>query len=583
MKSGNWMAPSRFGPPPARPALANPFQAYEAANRLRQQGRLPEAEQLYRTQLKLTPHHPHTLHCLAVIHIQRGDLGEAERLLRKTIKKNPKLGYLYNTLGYVLQGQRRYREAEANYRRAIALDPGFAIAMNNLGNTLISVERHEEAVAWFEKALAIKPDAAEVHHNLAGALLRLDRYEEAIATCDRALAIRAGDPNTLLNKGVALATLGRTAEARRVYEQAADLAPRTVRIHFNLADVKRFGPDDRHLRQMENLASNLGALSEQDRMGLHFALGKAYMDLDQRDRAFRHLLDGNALKRQIVEYDEAEVLRKFDRTREVFSRELMAEKQGSGDSSEAPVFVLGMPRSGTTLIEQILASHPKVFGAGELSDFAQAVAKFCQPQGPAAPLPDGAVSFGPAELRGIGARYIETVRTSAPDVERIVDKMPANFQFIGLIRLALPNARIIHCRRDPLDTCLSCFSKLFTGDQSFSYDLAELGRYYRAYERLMEYWQSLLPEGAMLEVDYETVVGDLEGQARRLLDYCGLAWDDACLAFHATERPVRTASAAQVRQPIYRSSVGRWQPYRHLLAPLMEALEIEPASRVADC
>ncbi len=580
MKSGNWIAASRRSAPPDRARPVNLFQAYQAATGLQQQGRLPEAEQLCRAQLRLTPDHPDTLHCLAVIRLQHGDAGEAERLLRKVIRKNPKLAYLHNTLGYVLQAQRRYSEAAANYRKAIALDPGFVMAMNNLGNTLLSEKHYEEAIAHYEKALAIKPGAAEVHHNLAGALLGLSRYEEAIAACDKALAIWGDDPNTLFNKGVALATLGRIGEACRVYEKAADMAPRIMHVYINLADAKRFGPDDRHLAQMENLARDLTSLSEEDQIQLHFALGKAYMDLDRREHAFRHLLDGNALKRRTLGYDEAATLKQFDLIPAVFTREFMAAKQGSGDPSPVPVFILGMPRSGTTLIEQVLASHPRVFGAGEVNDFAKAVTSFCRPPFTAASLPE-VVGFGAAQLRGIGAKYVESISTAAPPVERITDKMPANFQFIGLIRLALPNARIIHCRRDPLDTCLSCFSKLFTGDQPFSYDLAELGRYYRAYERLMEYWHSLLPEGAMLEVDYETVVGDLEGQARRLLDYCGLAWDDACLAFHATERPVRTASAAQVRQPIYRSSVGRWQPYRHLLAPLMEALEIEPASRVA--
>jgi len=231
-----------------------------------------------------------------------------------------------------------------------------------------------------------------------------------------------------------------------------------------------------------------------------------------------------------------------------------------------------MPRSGTTLVEQILASHPKVFGAGELLEFANLTASISGPNGSS--IPEAVTAMSGEQLRELGARYLRAVQSLAPQAQRIADKMPLNFASAGLIHLALPNARIIHVRRDACDAALSCFSLLFTKNQmEFTYSLSELGHYIRAYQALMEHWRKVLPEGAMLEVQYEEIVGNIEEQARRIIAYCGLEWDDACLTFYKTERPVSTASVTQVRQPIYASSVGRWRSYEDQLQPLLRALE----------
>jgi hypothetical protein len=257
-----------------------------------------------------------------------------------------------------------------------------------------------------------------------------------------------------------------------------------------------------------------------------------------------------------------------------FSAALLRDKVGGGDPSSLPVFIVGMPRSGTTLIEQILASHSKVFGAGESQEFGHAVVALSKP-GPA--FPELAFNLTADALRSLGLGYVTALTAAGSGAERIVDKMPSNFLYAGLIHLALPNARIIHARRDPIDTCWSCFSLLFAGNQPHTYDLGELGRYYRAYAALMAHWRCVLPPGVMLEVRYEDLVDDLENNARAILAHCGLDWEEACLNFHETRRPVQTASSLQVRQPIYRGSVGRASAYRHLLQELVEALKIEPA------
>jgi Sulfotransferase family len=302
-----------------------------------------------------------------------------------------------------------------------------------------------------------------------------------------------------------------------------------------------------------------------DQIELHFALGKACDDIGQSGEAFGHWLAGNTLKRQQIDYDEATTLEELDQVRAVYTSEFIQASQGTGHPSSVPIFIMGMPRSGSTLIEQILASHPRVFGAGELHDLAAAVESTTMGSGGSAGRRE--------KMQDIGARYIAAIERLAPGADRITDKLPQNFIFAGLIHLALPNAAIIHTIRDPIDTCLSCFSTMFTAEQNFTYDLAELGRYYRHYQSLMVHWHRVLPPSRILDVRYEDVVADLEGQARRIVAHCGLDWDPQCLAFHKTERIVRTASATQVRQPIYKDAVGRWRQYAEFLAPLMVELE----------
>ena len=325
---------------------------------------------------------------------------------------------------------------------------------------------------------------------------------------------------------------------------------------------------------MQKLAREMASLSPDDQIELHFALAKAYEDLGEHEQSAHHLVKGNALKRQQINYDEVATLNLFRRIREAFPARLLHDKRNVGDPSPVPVFVIGMPRSGTTLVEQILASHPQVFGAGELDEIDNRVAQL-RSDDVEVRYPEVVSSTTNPRLRQFGMSYVSAISTLAPTAKRIVDKMPKNFLFAGLIHLTLPNARIIHVHRDPLDTCFSCFSKLFAGGQRYSYDLGELGRFYRAYESLMEHWRKVLPTGVMLEVQYEQLITDVEGEARRMIAHCGLEWNDTCLSFHATRRPVRTSSAVQVRQPIYRSSIGRWRPYARVLGPLIEALGVD--------
>jgi tetratricopeptide (TPR) repeat protein len=532
-------------------------------------GRNAEAVSHYRTALAIRADYPEARYNLgnALVAMGRGE--EAIAQYDAALAIRPAYAEAHYNRGNALKRLGRDAEAAAAYEATIALKPDYMEAYNNLGNALLDLRRYDEAVAKFERALALKPDAAEVHNNLGTALQALGRHAEALTHLDRALELkpRYGDAHT--NRGNTLMELGRLDEARQAFEAAIECDPRRPKFYRNLMDSKRFAAGDPHLAALQEMAEKLDAFDPEARSDLHFALGKALADVGDYTGSFRHLIDGNALKRRSVAYNEAAALEFLKSLALVFTRETIAAKEGRGNPSQLPVFIVGMPRSGTTLIEQILASHPKVFGGGELSTFNDVMATFTGLD-EALASPDPAAAD--AALREVGTRYVTALQALAPSAERITDKMPANFRLAGLIHLVLPNARIIHARRNPIDTCLSCFGRAFAGDQPFKYDLAELGRYYRAYEALMAHWRRVLPARTFLEVSYEDVVADLEGQARRIVAHCGLGWDDSCLQFHRTERLVRTASAIQVRQPLYTTSVGRWRAYGELLRPLLNAL-----------
>jgi hypothetical protein len=289
------------------------------------------------------------------------------------------------------------------------------------------------------------------------------------------------------------------------------------------------------------------------------------MDVGEPEKAFAHLNVGNRMHRETFIYDGDATAAWVTGLADVYDEALYARLAGAGVASETPVFVLGMPRSGTTLVEQILASHPKVFGAGELNMMTQ----LTEPHGGVDRLADRLTSD---LAKHLGQTYLDHITALGGGKDRVVDKMPANFLMRGLIPLLLPGARIIHIRRNPVDTCLSCYSKHFASEQMFTYDQVELGQFYRAYESLMARWRERLPQDRYIEVVYEDVVGDLEGQARRMIDFIGLAWDEACLSFDKTRRTVRTASVNQVREPIFTTSIGRWKPFAMELKPLLDAL-----------
>ncbi len=533
-----------------------------------------EAIACYERTLALQPDQADAHINLAAVLQDTGELDAAIAHCAQALALCPELAAAHVNMANALRAQRKFDEAIGHYRSALALEPDHAVAYLNLGIALAECGHLDEAIAQYRYALTLRPDFVEAHHGLGRALRDTGRYAIAIEHLDRALALRPDLVAAYGDKGNALKEIGQFDAARRAFETAIARAPDRPEFYHDLADCKRFTDGDPHLLAMQELAARAETLSDDGRMTLNFALGKAYADLGDAARSFAALREGNALKRRQVAYDEATTLAVFEHVRATFTPALLRAHQGAGDPSRVPIFIVGMPRSGSTLVEQILASHPEVYGAGEVNAFHNAVAGLTGPDGAPVSYPEVVPGLGREQFRQLGARYVAALTEAAPAAQRVTDKMLANFRFVGLIRLALPNARIIHTRRDPVDTCLSCFSKLFAGVMPHTYDLGELGRYYRGYARLMAHWRTVLPQGVMLEVDYEDVVADLEGAARRIVAHCALAWDARCLAFHEAERPVRTASVVQVRQPVYRGAVGRWRPYAAMLQPLLDALGV---------
>ncbi|HTO59867.1 MAG TPA: sulfotransferase, partial [Bradyrhizobium sp.] len=539
-------------------------------------GELDAAVACYQRALALAPYHPGIHFGYSGVLQTLGKTAEAIESLRFALAVRPDHLDSHFVLGNLLYSIDQTDEALRCYLQVLQLNPRHAETHNNIGNTYLRLGQREQAIAHYKTAQEINPSYADAFGNLGNAYLELNRLEESIEQNRLAIARNGSRFGSYNNLGVAHQALGQFDEATSAFERALELSPDDASVHLNLANMEKFAPDDRRLPGLRRLIDRLDTLDDEKKISAHFAMGKALSDLKQYDEAFAHLKQANTLKRRTMDYDEGQRLAMFKNIEAKYSPDLFKTKSGGGDASWSPIFIVGMPRSGTTLLEQVLASHSKVFGAGELETFKESINECVESQRILPAYPNLVELLSPDQILRIGQSYTAQVRALAPEAPHIVDKMPINFMFVGLIHLALPNARIINIRRDPLDTCVSCYSLLFTGTQPFAYDLAELGRYHRGYEQVMEHWHRVLPPGVLMDVRYEDLVADLEGMSRRVLAHCGLEWEDACRDFHDTKRTVRTASTMQVREPLYSRSIGSWRRYEKHLGPLIEALGREP-------
>ncbi|GAA0546360.1 tetratricopeptide (TPR) repeat protein [Rhizomicrobium palustre] len=566
---------------------------FETALKLHGAGRLAQAEGQYRALLQRAPHHAPARHRLGLLLIQTGRLAEALKELQRAVGDTPqdaqlrqhfalllhRLGHTaeavreaedavalkpdfaaaWSTLGAALLAQNQPENALAALQRAVMLAPNDAEAWKTIGQTRLALDAYDAAREAFEQALRLAPRAITAQLGLCEALGSLGRQEEALTCAERALAVDPGYAPAHLARGTVLKQLGRFDMAAESFQRATELAPDTAAFHRALGETRRYGADDPRLQPLEALLGR--ELPATQKVELHFALFKAYDDLRRHDEAFAQLEAGNRLYRASLPYDEAVVFAFFDAMKRSFDAD--AVRDVSRNDSELAVFIVGMPRSGTSLVEQILASHPDIYGAGERQWIASLAREI---------LPGYPAGVTAAAAQELGRRYEEKLRALSPHAKRITDKLPANFRHLGLIHRALPQARIIYLRRDPRDTCFSCYSKLFRSGLNFAYDLGELGRYYRRYEDLMAHWRHVLPPECLLEIEYETLVENFEAEARRLVAFCGLEFDPACLRFYETKRAVRTLSEFQVRRPLFSDSIGRWRAYEPFLAPLIAAL-----------
>jgi len=574
-------------------------------------GKLKEASEAFKKALKLLPGHPMLLNNVGNVLQLQGKNEEAIGWFNKAITRDSNYAGAHSNLGNALRALGNFEEAAASYRRSIQIEPGVADRYHNLGAVLVELGELDEAFKNFKKAVEIDPGHKFAYKGLGDVLFHQDKLDEAIVSFHKAIEI---DPfnqdaynglgnalskqyTTALNKqyyidsavasyqkaieidplhkdayhglGNVFKLQGELDNAIATFRKAIAIDPGFVEVYHSLVKSKKYTEYDDDIRAMESLYATKD-ISEENKMVLAFSLGKVFEDLGEHEKAMEFILQATHLKRASFDYSISEEQDLYDNIKQVFSLEVFTSNKGIGNPDPTPIFILGMPRSGTSLVEQILASHPDVFGGGELSYISDLTGEFYIPDS-SRKFPANIIDLDPKAFEDLGKKYIARIRKDSKESRYITDKMPHNFQYIGFIKAILPNARIIHLTRDPIDTCLSLFKNYFLSGHLYSYDLTELGQYYNLYLDLMEYWRNTLP-GSIYDLSYERLVADQEIETRKLLEYCNLPWDEACLDFHKTRRIVNTTSNIQVRRPIYKDSVKLWKRYEKQLQPLVTAI-----------
>jgi tetratricopeptide (TPR) repeat protein len=508
----------------------------------------------------------------AALALAEDRLPDAEGALRARLKEDATDVAAIRMLAELAARLGRYEDAENLLARCLELAPGFHAARQNYALMLHRANRPDAALVEIERLLAADP-ANPAYRNLKAVVLcRIGDYVPAIAIYDELLTRYPLNPKVWMSFGHALKTAGQTERAIAAYRRSIDMEPALGEAWWSLANLKtfRFGKDDMRAMQQQLLRTDL---ADEHRLHLEFALGKAQEDAADYAASFGHYARGNAIRRAQLHYSADETSARVRHIRSQYTRDFFAQRAGAGSQARDPIFIVGLPRSGSTLLEQILSSHSRIEGTMELPEIISITrALRAQGDGAAMPYHEAVAALDAAALRALGEQYLAHTRIHRKtDAPLFIDKMPNNFMHIGLIQLMLPNARIIDARRHPLACCFSGFKQQFARGQSFSYSLDDIGRYYRDYVEVMAHFDWVLP-GRIHRVIYERMVEDTEGEVRRLLDYCGLPFEDACLRFFENERPVRTASSEQVRKPIYREGVDHWRHFEPWLGPLKAAL-----------
>ncbi len=533
-------------------------------------GKGKEADAAFEKSFALSPEYK--LLARAVECLQEEQFEEAESTCREILRINPDNVEAIRLMGKMAAQQGRVGIAERQYRKALEIAPDYTGVIVDLGKLLREDDRFEEAIACFKQAIEMQPQNARFHDLLANALAPAALTYEALDAHQKAIEL---DPNLAiawLGLGHQLKTVGRQKEAIKAYHRCYELEPDIGAIQWSLANLKTYHFKDEEIEDMETKIErdDLGAESK---VNFLFALAKAWEDREKYARAWDYYEKGNSQRRIHELYDPVETETVNDMIIDVFSREFLEANAGVGNADPSPIFVIGLPRSGSTLIEQILASHSLVEGTSELPYITRITRSLNRNRADGVNYPKAVAELNDRHFLAMGEEYIGFSQMHRTEGKQyFIDKNPNNFPAVGFIHLILPNAKIIDARRHPMDAGFSCYRQLFAKGQPFTYDLTDIGEYYLQYQRMLDYWHEVLP-GQVLTMQYEEVVTDFENQVRRLLEYCGLPFEEDCLNFHATDRPVRTASSEQVRQPIYSKSVGRWRYYERHLDELAEVLE----------
>ena len=536
-----------------------------------EQDRLEEAVEAYRKALQIEPAHARAAHGLGFALHRLGRWSQAVDHFRQALRLNPRMAAAHWGLGMSLQMLGDLRESLAHYQQAATLNPGHAGARLGVAMVLSLMGQQDQAVASFREAIRLDPGQVDAYIKLAATLMPLGQPGEARRLVDKALELEPGNAEAIALAATIDQHNGDIERSHQRLKPLVEAGVEEVNVALAYATIcNSIGEPERAIALLERQLEREHGLTATARRNVHFALGKLHDSRKDYAKAFEHYRKGNALK--AADFDPRARDAQVDAAIAIFAPERMAALPRSRTRSERPVFVVGMPRSGTSLIEQILASHPAVFGAGELNHVIQMAGSLQASLGKTQAYPHCVAELTQHEIDRLAQDYLDRITALAPDAARVVDKMPGNFMYLGFIELLFPGARVIHSMRDPLDTCLSCYFQDFSRSHPYSYDLAHLGAFYKSYERIMQHWRKVLGI-PLMEVQYEDLITDQETVSRRILEFCGLEWDERCRNFHETKRYVATASYDQVRRPIYTSSVSRWKNYAEFLDPLREALK----------
>ncbi len=551
----------------ANPDYADAYS--NLGNALKELDDLEEARESYNKAIKIDPANKEAYNGLANVQLQQDEVDQAIASFRKVLELDPLHKEALTGLGNAFSNHGELDQAIACYRKAIELDSSHKAARLGLGKALIEHGQTEESLAVLNQLIVLDPMDVNAYIQLGKAHSGQGDLDRAIGSYQKAIKLDPQNGYAYQMLGSALSDFGEIERANAVFRQAIQFTPESPGLYRSLAKSKKFSEYDDDIQAMESIYEQRELVQDQ-KMHLAFGLGKAYEDLKQYKKAMAFYIEANRLKWSDNAFSIVQQQGIFSNLKKTFSSDLFAENKIVGNPDPTPVFILGMIRSGTSLTEQILASHRDVFGAGELSDIATIASNLC-PTSSSTELLGCLPQLENSTLLEAAHNYISAIRKYSAEAKHITDKMPQNFVFIGLIKLILPNAKIIHCSRDPMDNCLSIFKNYFSAGQDYSYDMSALGSYYRLYQDLMDHWEDVLP-GFIYHSQYEDLVADQENETRKLLNFCDLAWDDNCLNFHQTSRMVKTASNAQVRQPIYKDSIKLWKRYGEQLKPLERAV-----------
>lgn len=560
-----------------RQALAINPQFPEAhnnlGNSLRMIGEVDAALEAYQAALSLREEYPEAYNNLGTLLREQRKMEQAQHALRKAIAQNPRYIDAYNNLATILFAEREEVEALRLMAEVLKFDPRNAKTL--LITARIQTKRGNYPAAEQACGMVLADDSnnAEAMTVLGQLMHETDRFEEAIAYLEKALAIDPESSDARNFYGVALKSVGRLDEAREQILAALAQNDRMYGAYANLNDLVDFSKEEELFGKIRSIVEDAEDPDADYLLPMHFAYAKALDDSGQPEEALKHYIAGGQMKRRQLNYNEADSFVFFDSIKKAFSPATFTNRKFAGCPDDRLVFIVGMPRSGSTLAEQIISSHPAVFGAGEVKYLTRSLHQVRDRFPGLSRYPDILDELNPTQFQLFADKYLQEITRSAGDARKVTDKLLTNYFYVGMIHLTFPNAKIINTQRDPIDTCLSAFTKLFKDDMPHSYDLTDIGRYYREYQSLIDHWHAVLPAGVMKTVKYEDVVADTEKEARALIEFIGLDWDDSCLEFYNSSRPVKTASVAQVRKPIYKTAVERWRKYGDGLQPLIDALK----------